>query len=246
MVLVVSGPSGVGKDAVVARLRALRPGLHFVVTATSRCAPLATRCAVASRVLDLRLLIPQVLLGARCGAQACSPSQASGGRVSQLRGCREMRAGERDGVDYHFVSKAQFEQWIAAGELLEHAEVYGQYKGIPRAQVLDALARGADVVLRLDVQGAATVRRLLPRVASVFVVAGSEAELVRRLAARGTESEDALIRRAGTVRQECARASEFDYVVVNEEGGLERAAQRLAAIIDAERCRVRADADGGG
>lgn len=157
-----------------------------------------------------------------------------------------MRAGERDGVDYHFVSKAQFEAWIAEGELLEHANVYGQYKGIPRAQVLDALARGTDVVLRLDVQGAATVRRLLPRVASAFIVAGSEAELVRRLVARGTESEAALVERAGTVREECARAGEFDYVVVNEEGGLERAAQRLAAIIDAERCRVRVLAAGDG
>lgn len=149
-----------------------------------------------------------------------------------------MRPGEQDGVDYHFVSKAQFESWIAAGQLLEHAVVYGEYKGIPKQQVLDALERGADVVLRLDVQGAATVRALLPGVVSVYIVAASEAELVQRLIERKTESEEALIKRAGTIRQECSRMSEFQYVIVNEQGGLEQAAKRLSAIIDAERCRT--------
>lgn len=100
---------------------------------------------------------------------------------------RGMRPGERDGVDYFFVSRQQFEAWIAAGRLLEHAVVYGEYKGIPRAQVEDALARGTDVVLRVDVQGAATARRLLPGLVSVFLVAESEAALVQRLVARKTE-----------------------------------------------------------
>lgn len=151
---------------------------------------------------------------------------------------RQRRQNERDGVDYHFVSKAQFEQWIADGALLEHAVVYGEHKGIPRAHVADKLAAGTDVLLRLDVQGAATVRKLLPRVVSGFLVAGSERELVRRLVARGTEDDAALVRRAGTIRAECREALSFDYIIVNEEGGVERAAQQLAAILDAERCRV--------
>ena len=133
--VVISGPSGVGKDAVIQRLQAKRPDLYFVVTATSRA----------------------------------------------------MRPGERDGVDYFFVSRAQFETWISEGRLLEHALVYGEYKGIPRAQVEDALAGGTDVVLRVDVQGAATVRRLLPGLLSVFLVAESDAALVQRLLARKTE-----------------------------------------------------------
>jgi guanylate kinase len=151
---------------------------------------------------------------------------------------RAERAGERDGVDYHFVSREQFEEWIAKGQLLEHALVYGEYKGIPRQQIEDALAQGKDVVLRLDVQGAATVRKLLPGVVSVYIVAASDAELVKRLVARKTESDESLIKRAGTIRKECERMHEFEYVVVNKEGGLEQAAATLAAIIDAERARL--------
>jgi guanylate kinase len=153
--------------------------------------------------------------------------------------CRAMRPLERDGVDYHFVSRTQFETWIRDGQLLEHALVYGEYKGIPKTQVLDAMEEGKDVVLRLDVQGAATVRRLLPRVITVFVVASSEAELVRRLIQRKTETEDALIIRSGTIKKECERLDEFDYVVVNREGGLDEAARALSSILDAERCRRR-------
>jgi guanylate kinase len=155
-----------------------------------------------------------------------------------LRVCRQRRHNERDGVDYHFVSKAQFEQWIAEGALLEHAIVYGEHKGIPRAQVMDQLTAGRDVVMRVDVQGAATLRERLPHVVSAFLVAGTERELVRRLLSRGTEDDAALIKRASTIQAECQEASSFDYVVVNEEGGVERAAQQLAAILDAERCRV--------
>jgi guanylate kinase len=149
-----------------------------------------------------------------------------------------MRDGEQEGVDYHFVSREQFEEWIAEDQLLEHALVYGEYKGIPRQQVNDALAQGKDVLLRLDVQGAATVRKLLPGVASAYIVAASEGELVRRLVARKTETDEALIKRAGTIKAECERMHEFEYVVVNREGGLDEAAACLAAIIDAERARL--------
>eukprot|EP00892_Ulva_mutabilis_P011954 jgi/Ulvmu1/9130/UM005_0226.1 len=183
--LVISGPSGVGKDYLVTKLQERRPDLHFVVTATTR----------------------------------------------------PMRAGERDGVDYHFVSKEIFEQWIADDELFEHALVYGQYKGIPKSSVIGPLSKGQDVVLRLDVQGAATVRRLLPDTVSVYIVAASEAELVERLVRRKTEGLEGLATRAGTIKRECERIGEFQYVVVNEEGGAERAVRQLSAIVDAERCR---------
>lgn len=228
LVLVVSGPSGVGKDAAIRALHAARPGLRFVVTATSR----------------------------------------------------ERRPGEVDGVDYSFVSKAEFEGMVSRGELLEHAVVYGEYKGIPRKAVeaaLEAARRDAErevailrggaegeaaaapspaspsssspppappsgagvVVLRLDVQGAATVRALLPArsLASVFLAAESEAALAARLAARGTEGAGALATRVATARHEAARAAEFDFVVVNAEGDVEGTVGALGAIVDAERCR---------
>mmetsp|Transcript_2076 Transcript_2076/g.6724 ORF Transcript_2076/g.6724 Transcript_2076/m.6724 type:complete len:340 (-) Transcript_2076:58-1077(-) len=185
-VVVVSGPSGVGKDAVVRRLRALRPELHFVVTATSR-AP---------------------------------------------------RPGEEDGVDYFFVSTEEFEKMIADGELIEHAVVYGQYKGIPKKQVREKLAMNTDVILRLDVQGAATVREMIPGATSVFVCAESEAALARRLARRGTETPDELAERVKTAREETARGvGEFDYVLVNAEGKLDDTAAKLAGIIDAVKLR---------
>lgn len=152
--------------------------------------------------------------------------------------CRPKREGEVNGVDYHFVSKAQFEEWIDHGELFEYATVYGEYKGIPRSSVLGPMQQGKDVVLRLDVQGAATVRQLLPRVVSVYIVASSEAELVQRLLDRQTESREALVERVRTLKGECERIGEFEYVVVNETGSSDRAAAQLAAIVDAERCRV--------
>ena len=141
-------------------------------------------------------------------------------------------------MDYHFVSKAQFEEWIQQGELFEYATVYGEYKGIPKSSVEGPMQGGKDVVLRLDVQGAATVRKLMPKVVSVYVAAGSEAELVQRLVGRKTETTEALIERVRTLKQECERMNEFEYVVVNKEGASDAAAAQMAAIVDAERCRV--------
>lgn len=149
-----------------------------------------------------------------------------------------MREGEVDGVDYHFVSKEQFEEWIAKGELFEYATVYGEYKGIPKSSVMQPMQGGHDVVLRLDVQGAATVRQLMPRVVSIYVTASSEAELVQRLVSRKTETTEALIKRVRTLKDECKRMGEFEYVVVNKEGASDIAAAQMAAIIDAERCRL--------
>ena len=185
VVVVISGPSGVGKDAVLRRLLDQRPELSMVVTATDR-AP---------------------------------------------------RPGETDGVDYHFTTTENFEAMIANDELVEHAVVYGQHKGIPKRSVRDKLESNSDVVLRLDVQGAATVRAMMPDAVLVFLCAESEAALARRLFKRGTESPAQFARRVETARAETSRLDEFDYVVVNGEGGLEQAAARLGAIMDAEKSR---------
>jgi guanylate kinase len=152
--------------------------------------------------------------------------------------CRAKRAQEVDGVDYHFVSKSKFEAWIQRGELFEYATVYGEYKGIPKSSVLGPMQDGKDVVLRLDVQGAETVRKLMPRVVSVYVAASSEEELVKRLVERKTETTEALIERVRTLKQECERMSEFEYVIVNKTGASDVAAAQMAAIVDAEKCRV--------
>ncbi|KAF8065540.1 V2 [Scenedesmus sp. PABB004] len=223
-VVVISGPSGVGKDAVLKRLQERRPELHTVVTATSRCA--ARRPPRRPRGRAAHLRPPPTPLRGRADARRAAPRSA-------------MRPGEVEGVDYFFVSRPAFEAWIAAEALLEHAVVYGDYKGIPRSQVDDALRRGVDVVLRIDVQGAATVRRLLPGVVSVFIVAESEAALVRRLVSRKTEPLDTMRTRVATARQETRCISEFDYVVVNREGRLEECVAQLCAILDAEKARVR-------
>ena len=124
-------------------------------------------------------------------------------------------------------------------ELLEHAMVYSQHKGIPKSQVREALASGKDVIMRLDVQGAATVRRLVPDALLIFLMAPSEEELIRRLKERKTESPEDLKRRIAIAREEMERLPEFDYVVVNRDGKLDEAVEQIMAIITAEKCRVK-------
>jgi guanylate kinase len=187
LLIVISGPSGVGKDSLLGQLKASGHPLHVVVTATSR----------------------------------------------------PKRPNEVDGRDYHFVSPERFRDMIEQGELLEYALVYGDYKGIPKQQVREALASGKDVILRLDVQGAATIRRLAPEALSIFMMTGDEAELIERLRARHTETDAALQVRLGTARQELSRIEEFDYIVVNREDSLAQAAADVLSIIRAEHCRTR-------
>ncbi|KAG6516252.1 hypothetical protein ZIOFF_026707 [Zingiber officinale] len=187
LILVISGPSGVGKDAVIKRLLEVRDGLHFVVTATSR---------------------PQ-------------------------------RPGEVDGKDYYFVSKEEFLSMIERDELLEHAIVYGDYKGIPKKQIRDYLAKGFDIVLRVDIQGAATLRSVLGDSAVfIFLVAESEEALVKRLVSRKTETPEMLLIRVATAREEVRHMKEFDYVVTNAEGKLDNAVKLVESIIDAEKARI--------
>eukprot|EP00249_Psilotum_nudum_P010422 c22532_g1_i1 orf=376-1266(+) len=187
LVIVISGPSGVGKDAIINRLKEVREGIHFVVTATTR----------------------------------------------------PKRLGEVDGKDYYFVSRDQFKIMMENNELLEHALVYGDYKGIPKQQVYECIKQGRDVVLRIDVQGAATVRSIFgSNAVFIFVIAESESALVKRLIQRKTETVDKLLTRISTARDEMSRMSEFDYVVVNIDGQLERSVSLICSIIDAEKVRV--------
>lgn len=152
---------------------------------------------------------------------------------------RPPRPGEVEGVDYFFVSTAEFERMIEGDELLEHAIVYGQYKGVSKAQVRRALDSGQDVVMRLDVQGAATIRQLVPDAVLIFLSCESEEALVARLTDRRTESEESLHARLEIARQEMERLDEFDYVVINRSGQLDDTVEAIAAIITAEKCRVQ-------
>lgn len=186
LLVVISGPSGVGKDAALQLLKQQNYPFYFVVTATTR---------------------PQ-------------------------------RPNEVDGVDYHFVSVGEFAEMIELGELLEYAVVYGDYKGIPKKHVRAALASGHDVIMRIDVQGAATIRRIVPQAVTIFLTAESEEELVRRLETRKTEDPGQLKMRIVTARNELRRANEFDYVVVNRGNLLDETARQLLAIITAEKCRT--------
>lgn len=186
VLVVISGPSGVGKDATLALMKRREQPFHFVVTATTRA----------------------------------------------------QRPGEVDGKDYHFVSMGDFAEMIENGELLEYAVVYGDYKGIPKRHVREALTSGKDVVLRIDVQGAATIRKLIPNSVTIFLAAESEEELLSRLRERKTESPEKLKMRIATARQEMQRINEFKYVVVNREDCLEETVDQVISIIQAEKCRV--------
>lgn len=128
---------------------------------------------------------------------------------------------------------------INEDELIEHAIVYGDYKGIPKQQVREALTSGKDVIMRIDVQGAETVRRMAPEALMIFITTDSEEELVHRLETRKTETADSLAIRIATARKELKRLDAFDYVVVNHEFQLDETVNTIRAIIDAEHHRVK-------
>ena len=151
---------------------------------------------------------------------------------------RKPRPGEVDGQDYFFVSHERFAAMIENGELLEHAIVYSDYKGIPKQQVRQALDSGQDVVMRIDVQGAETIRALCPEALLIFLVPGSEQEMIRRLQKRQTEAAADLELRIETARQELKRMHVFDYYVVNADERLDAAVDMIEAIIAAEHQRI--------
>jgi guanylate kinase len=187
LLIVISGPSGVGKDSVLQRMKERDLPFHFVVTATTR----------------------------------------------------PKRPGEVDGVDYYFVTHDEFAEMIEQGELLEYAIVYNDYKGIPKGQVRQALASGRDVMMRIDVQGAETIRELCPDALLVFLSTRSEGELVSRLEARKTETPEGLKLRIATARQELKRVGMFDYYVINADHRLDETVDIILSIIRAEHHRTQ-------
>lgn len=187
LLIVISGPSGVGKDSVLQYLKKMDSSFHFVVTATTR----------------------------------------------------PPRPNEIHGVDYFFVSESEFAEMIEKDELLEYAMVYNDYKGVPKAQVREALKSGKDVIMRLDVQGAETIRKLCPQAVLIFLTVENEEEMAARIRKRSTESEESIKLRILTARTELKRVSDFDYIVVNREDRLDETVDVILSIIKAEHHRVQ-------
>jgi guanylate kinase len=148
---------------------------------------------------------------------------------------RPQRPGELDGFDYHFVSNERFEEMVASDELLEWAKVYGYYRGIPKWEVRRAFKSGRDVVLRVNVDGAATIKQLEPAAVLIFIAPHSLEELRHRLVMRRTDSAEEIERRLALARHELARVTSFDYVVINHEDRLDETVGQIRAIILAEK-----------
>lgn len=149
---------------------------------------------------------------------------------------RQPRVGEVDGVSYFFKSVDEVQEMIAQGELLEYAEVYGNYYGTPRQYVMDLLESGHDVLLEIDIQGALQIKKRFPEGVFVFIVPPSLDELSARIYKRGTDSEDVIKRRMASAASELTYAAEYDYIIVNDIA--EKAAQKVLKIMEAERYRV--------
>lgn len=184
--IVISGPSGVGKDTVIEQMRLRHPDYSFAVTATTRA----------------------------------------------------RRPGEIDGVHYIFMSRSEFEDARERGAFLEWAEVYGHLYGVPKDRVRRALRAGKNVVVKVDVQGAASIRKIIPDAIFIFLAPPSMGELMRRLRGRKTDDPEALMERISTAAHELRRAYEFDYVVFNENDRLEKTLDTIDAVITVEGCKI--------
>jgi guanylate kinase len=149
------------------------------------------------------------------------------------------RPGESEGNPYYFVSHTQFEEMIEHNELIEYAQVHGNWYGQPLQQIKDNLQHGYDVLLKIDVQGAATVRAKVPGAVFIFLVPGTTDELVERLTKRHTETEAERTRRLSDAQHELAQQDHYDYVIVNRQGQLADAVNNLHAVMQAEHCRTR-------
>ncbi|MBN2258443.1 MAG: guanylate kinase [Anaerolineaceae bacterium] len=187
LLVVISGPSAVGKDAVIEAIKQRALDFTFVTTATSR----------------------------------------------------KPRPYEKDGVDYFFYSRDQFEKMISEGRFAEYALVYGDYKGVPVDQIEQALCSHCDILLRVDVAGAATLRSKYPEAVLIFLVPGNEQEWLNRFKTRNTETAESLELRRKTARHELEQLNSFDYLVVNEDGKLDKTVDLILDIIRVEHYRVR-------
>ncbi len=184
--IVLSGPSGVGKDATLIKMRELGFQFHYVVTATTR----------------------------------------------------PKRQSEIDDIDYHFISEEQFHKMVKAGQFLEWANVYGNYYGVPKEEVSNALKKGQDVIVKVDVQGAATIKRVLPDAVFIFLTPPSTEELANRLKQRNSQSSSDLNLRLGKASEEMKSLPLFDYVIESQKDNLEFTVSQINAIVTAEKCRV--------
>ena len=186
LVVVISGPSGVGKDVLIEGMAGRGLDYHFTVTATTR-----------------------------------SP-----------------RPGEEEGINHHFLSVDEFEQAIRDDELLEWARVYGNYYGVPKQQVRDALSRGKHVIIRVDLQGALRIKELAPEALMIFIHAPNMEVLRERLERRGVNSEADIATRLDSAAAEIEQSVAFDRQVVNREGKLESAVEEVIGIVYKESHRV--------
>lgn len=186
LLVVVSGSSGVGKDAVLNRIKEMQLPFAFVVTATTR----------------------------------------------------ECREGESEGVPYHFVSVERFREMIDGGEMLEWAQVYENYYGVPLESVRKSMSTGLDVMVKVDVQGAATIREAVPDAVLIFIQPPSMQELERRLRKRDSETAEELAVRLGKAEEEYSQLPLFDYVVTSYPDAIDDVVARIRAIVVAEKSKV--------
>lgn len=149
---------------------------------------------------------------------------------------RAIRPNETDGVSYYFKTRAEFEEMIADGGLLEYTEYCGNYYGTPKKAVEEMLAAGKDVILKIEVEGAMNIKRLYPDCVMIFILPPSFEELSRRLHKRGTEDEETILRRIETARRELTYAENYDYLIVN--GELSAAVEEFLTVVAAEKART--------
>ena len=187
LLIVLSGPSGVGKDAVLARMRRSERPFHYVVTATTR----------------------------------------------------HKRAREENGVNYHFLSPKQFQQMIDKHQLLEWANVYGNYYGVPRDEIALALSKGVDTIVKVDVQGAATLKKVLPQAVFIFLMPPSLKALEKRLQRRRSESSEDLVLRLARAKEEIESLPLFDYVITSRQNKLDEVVSQIDGIVAAEKRRAK-------
>ena len=184
LLIVISGPSGVGKDAALDRMKKAGLPYHYVVTATTR----------------------------------------------------PKRPGEKDGVDYWFISEDKFHQMVKKNQFLEWAKVYGNHYGVPKHEIKAALERGLDTVVKVDVQGAATIKRILPEALFIFLMPPSTKELANRMKNRDGLSSADLNVRLGKAQEEIASLPMFDYAITNYTDNLDLTAAQINNVINAAKC----------
>tara|TARA_B100001540_G_scaffold63856_1_gene57387 strand:+ start:268 stop:894 length:627 start_codon:yes stop_codon:yes gene_type:complete len=186
LVVILTGPSGVGKDAALNELKKMDRPWHYVVTATTR----------------------------------------------------PIRHNEIDGVDYIFMEESEFKLSLDQNEFLESANVYERWYGVPKSQVSEPLQNGLDVILKVDIQGAATIKSLIPQAISIFMIPGTLNDLENRLRTRMTESEEQLKLRLEVAKTELTKLNNFEYYIINEEDNLESTVRQIDTIITAEKQRL--------